>query len=296
MKRLVGRLRNGLPPVQDWMRTGLRRYFLWRYWTTKKDEPWLTALGVYNLQRRRNSSLRKGQAERAQQLEQDITHLLNSLGEQSPTSGHSKVRLVPEDSKSTRLLDGGREAYWVDAIFLARCWKWLVQGKQERAQQKVRLRSAVAVVPGPEWACLVTGLCIDGVRLLTEMVPVCYSHQSAGGVALEVADFHRALRGLQRWGYSLHAVFHSHRFSGRVSPSNIDLETQSRVLEPIYPAIQAVFSEDGYVRFFSVDRSFKLTVFGKGVERVGTHLYRLDSELLRAALVDEIWAPLVPTK
>ena len=66
-----------------------------------------------------------------------------------------------------------------------------------------------------------------------------------------------------------------------------------RLLEPAFPAIQAVFSEDGYIRFFSAERPFSIRIFGKGVTHVKENLYQLDQNLRSAAKADAIWSSLV---
>jgi hypothetical protein len=44
-----------------------------------------------------------------------------------------------------------------------------------------------------------------------------------------------------------------------------------------YPVIGAIFSQDGYVHFFSVDVKFDLSVTGGGVKRVGRRTFRINS-------------------
>jgi hypothetical protein len=81
---------------------------------------------------------------------------------------------------------------------------------------------------------------------------------------------------LHEHGQALHAIFHSHPFPGRPTPSGVDWRLQEVLDKGGYPAIQAVFSQDGYIRFFA-KRPFVVTVFGTGVECVDqdNFLYRL---------------------
>lgn len=290
----------------DWLREGMRWYWRERYSSVLRNEPTIVALAAYNLQRRKNQALRRGRIEDALAYADQLDQLFISWGlvetEAEPTQEEVPALALVETLPSSELppflspdeaLEAVGDVYWVDAAFLVACWRWLVQVDGELAKAGNWRRSPVGIEP--EWACLVTGPRLKEIRALSQMVPVRFTHQSAAKLAMEVDDFNRALRGLQRWGYSLHAVFHSHRFNGRVFPSQIDLDTQLRLLEPVYPAIQAVFSEDGYVRFFSVERPFTVEVFGRGVEHVEDTLYCLDEGLREAALADAVWSPLVPT-
>ncbi len=185
------------------------------------------------------------------------------------------------------------EVYGIDSTFLAKCWRWLVQDNHQSLPGDKKILGHSILSQDPEWACLVTGMRINGVRMLADALRVQFSSQSAGGLQFELGDFQQSLRSLQRWGYSLHAIFHSHRFNGPVSPSQIDLNTQRQLLEPAFPAIQAVFSEDGYIRFFSAERPFSIRIFGKGVTHVKDTLYQLDQNLRSAAQADDIWPSLV---
>ena len=40
-------------------------------------------------------------------------------------------------------------------------------------------------------------------------------------------------------------------------------------------ALGAIFSRDGYVRFFRLDRSFEIEIYGEGVEKHEDNVYRL---------------------
>ena len=185
------------------------------------------------------------------------------------------------------------EVYGIDSTFLAKCWRWLVQENHQSLPDDKKHFGHSMLSQDPEWACLVTGMHINGVRMLADALRVQFSSHSVGGLQFELGDFQKSLRNLQRWGYSLHAIFHSHRFNGPVSPSQIDLNTQRQLLEPAFPAIQAVFSEDGYIRFFSAERPFSIKIFGKGVKHVEDTLYQLDQNLRSAAQTDDIWPSLV---
>jgi hypothetical protein len=119
---------------------------------------------------------------------------------------------------------------------------------------------------------------VGDVRLLDRLVPVKIAYQSAGGIRLSEAGLQEALIDLHEDGHALHGVFHSHRMHGPggAHPSQIDMDTQEHILEAAcYPAIQAIFTDDGFIRFFSFKRPFEIEVFGKGVEHVEPSLFKL---------------------
>lgn len=127
----------------------------------------------------------------------------------------------------------------------------------------------------PEWMLAVTGLRRGQVRTLEHLIEVQLASQSPGQASFDMQDFTRIAVSLHEHGQALHAIFHSHRFSGPPSPSGTDDRLQRVLEEGGYPAIQAVFSEDGYVRFFARRREFAVEVYGKGVKKVDRTLYRI---------------------
>ena len=91
----------------------------------------------------------------------------------------------------------------------------------------------------------------------------------------------QALAQLDERGERWLAMFHSHPGSGAsaTKPSGVDLETQSRLEKAGYPVIGAVFSKDGYVRFYSRRRSFEVAVSGDGSQRIGRRLFLITRPL-----------------
>jgi hypothetical protein len=96
------------------------------------------------------------------------------------------------------------------------------------------------------------------------------SAQSAFGAKAEQQAFTRACIELSQWGHALHGLFHSHPGTGphatRPSPDK-DLPTHQRLETGDYPLIGAIFVP-GYVRFFSTNRPFTVTIYGTGVTPV----------------------------
>jgi hypothetical protein len=89
---------------------------------------------------------------------------------------------------------------------------------------------------------------------------------------------HITLINLDNVGHQVHGLFHKHPGTGALvtMPSGIDRETQRRMERGGYPIIGAIFSEDGFVRFFAVDRGFEIRVYGKGVSHVEDNIFKID--------------------
>ncbi|MCK5595249.1 hypothetical protein KAI19_03645 [bacterium] len=77
----------------------------------------------------------------------------------------------------------------------------------------------------------------------------------------------KALIELAKYGYKLHGCFHIHPGTGASAtiPSHIDFELQKTLDKGGYKAIHAIFSRDGYIRFYS-SLDFQIQIYGKGVE------------------------------
>jgi hypothetical protein len=112
---------------------------------------------------------------------------------------------------------------------------------------------------------------------LSQLVTFKLAEQTAVSAAPDPASQAEALTELDRRGERLLAVLHSHPGYGadRTAPSPDDRLTQEGLERMGYPAIGAIFSRDGFIRFFSVNRRFRVAVSGTGVERAGDHIYHL---------------------
>jgi hypothetical protein len=86
-----------------------------------------------------------------------------------------------------------------------------------------------------------------------------------------------ALARMDRFGYQLTGVFHSHPGTGKgsVLPSGTDEKNQRKLEQAGYRCISGIFSRDGWIRFFTLNNPFKVAVKGKGVEHVEENLFRL---------------------
>lgn len=150
----------------------------------------------------------------------------------------------------------GEITYRVGSWFLNDCHKFLTQKE-------------------PEWMHYVTGLNVSGVRTLDRMVAFKLEKQSAGYVKGDEEATRDALWDLTEFGHALHGVFHSHRMRGLPTPSGIDIAHQERLERGRYPVVSAIFSEDGYIRFFTLKQPFNVEIYGKGVDEVGEHAFKL---------------------
>lgn len=89
------------------------------------------------------------------------------------------------------------------------------------------------------------------------------------------------LRELEPYGSNIHAIFHSHPGGGIPEPSSNDHECQSIIERLGYRSIAGIFTNDGYIRFFSEGMDFSLLIVGKGLEQVDEFVYRLESREAR---------------
>lgn len=148
--------------------------------------------------------------------------------------------------------------YVVSSMFLWDCHEWLTRSEAEEL-------------------CFITGVEMDGMLHLQHRSEFKLAMQSWGGAEADMASMTKALMEMDKYGHRLLAHFHSHPFKGAdgTRPSSVDKDFQRRLETGKYAAIGAVFSRDGYVRFFANDIKFAVKVFGKGVEQVEEMVFRL---------------------
>jgi hypothetical protein len=146
----------------------------------------------------------------------------------------------------------------VSSIFLRECFKPLTADPKEE----------FVFITGPE---------VDGVMVLSKLCAFEHLSRTEIGVVGDPKSTHRLLGRLDKFGHRLLAHFHSHPGHGpeSVRPSGIDTQYQARLEAIGCNNIGAIFSRDGYIRFFRLQSKFDLTVYGAGVEHVSDTLYRL---------------------
>jgi hypothetical protein len=122
----------------------------------------------------------------------------------------------------------------------------------------------------------VTGPEINGIRVLDKIMDFRLEQQSIVYAKGDPEAVKNALIRLSRYNFRLWGYFHIHPGSGALStfPSETDKSLDRLFDRGRYEAIGAIFSRDGYVRFFS-SRKFKVQIYGEGVEKINERLYRL---------------------
>jgi proteasome lid subunit RPN8/RPN11 len=123
----------------------------------------------------------------------------------------------------------------------------------------------------------ITGSEVGGVMVLDQIIDLVHSRRTVVGVEAEPKSTHRLLIKLEQFGHRLLAHFHSHPGDGPQStrPSGIDQRYQQRLENAGHVALAAIFSRDGYIRFFRLDDSFQLAIHGNGVEECEPSVYHL---------------------
>ena len=108
-------------------------------------------------------------------------------------------------------------------------------------------------------------------RVMSRMEPVEFSNQTPSYVSADPASTHCKLVDLfERDGLELISMHHSHVMDGAAStaPSSVDLANMQRFVAQGWAAIGGIYSRDHFVRFFSTQHDFEISIFGKGAEVV----------------------------
>lgn len=123
----------------------------------------------------------------------------------------------------------------------------------------------------------ITGAEVNGVGVLDQKVEFMHQKRTMLGVTGNMSATHKLLIRLEQFGHRLLGHFHSHPGVGlsATQPSGTDENFQRRLETAGYPTVAAIFSRDGYVRFFRMMDEFELVVHGEGIEDLGHHSYRL---------------------
>jgi len=148
--------------------------------------------------------------------------------------------------------------YTVSSLFLHECFKALTADRDEQF-------------------FFITGTVVNGTCVLDQILEFKHSKRSIVGVVGNHADTHRLLIKLEQFGHRLLAHFHSHPGNGleATRPSGTDTGFQKRLEDAGYPAVAAIFSRDGYIRFFRLDDDLEIEIYGSGVEQHGKNSFRL---------------------
>jgi hypothetical protein len=133
--------------------------------------------------------------------------------------------------------------YTVSSLFLHECYKELTADRDEQF-------------------FFLTGAIEKGTYVLDQRLEFQHARRSMVGVVGNQADTHRLLIKLERFGHRLLAHFHSHPGNGpeATRPSGTDTGFQKRLEDAGSPTVAAIFSRDGYVRFFRLDDDLEVEI------------------------------------
>ena len=153
--------------------------------------------------------------------------------------------------------DNKRPVYAITSLFLLESFKLLNRREVE----------SLHFVTGPE---------IKGTKVLDKIVDLRLEKQSVVFAKAESGAIREALIYLTDHGFKLWGCFHIHPGCGPSSifPSGIDKTLDRLLNKGGYNCVGAIFSRDGFVRFFS-SKKFEVKIYGNGVEKVNEKTYRL---------------------
>lgn len=184
---------------------------------------------------------RRNQRRRMQKLHRELQHVAECLS-LLDSKAHESVR----------------PRFVVSSLFLEQCFRDLTKDLREEF-------------------FFITGAEVDGVGVLDQKVEFTHQQRTVMGVTGNMGATHKLLIRLEQFGHRLLGHFHSHPGVGLSAtlPSGTDESFQRRLETAGYPTVAAIFSRDGFVRFFRLENEFELAVHGEGVEHLGQHAYRL---------------------
>lgn len=123
----------------------------------------------------------------------------------------------------------------------------------------------------------ITGVELDGTLVLNQLLELEHDKRNVLGVTANSGFTHRLLITLERFKHRLLAHFHSHPGNGAdaTHPSGTDERFQKRLEQAGHLAVAAIFSRDGFIRFFRMDDKFEIEVFGEGVQKHEHNIFQL---------------------
>lgn len=158
--------------------------------------------------------------------------------------------------------------YVISTMMLEEWYSYLVNQNDERQGETM---------------CFACGVIDTDTNTITPcgMLKPEMSERSWSGVVGDPESVHEALSRIDRHlpNHALALTCHLHPGLGpnSVLPSMTDRKTHRDMEKGGYPVIGAIFSEDGYVHFFSGDCKFRLMITGGGVKDVGNRTYHIHS-------------------
>lgn len=122
----------------------------------------------------------------------------------------------------------------------------------------------------------VTGPEVGETKVMDKIVDLKLEKQSMVYAKADAGAIREALIYLSEYGHRLWACIHIHPGTGAGStyPSGTDKTLDKLLLKGGYDCIGAIFSRDGFVRFFSSEE-FEINIYENGVEKINEKVYRL---------------------
>ncbi len=153
--------------------------------------------------------------------------------------------------------DNKEKVYSVSSLFLRDSFKLLNKRPVE----------SLHFVTGPE---------IKGTKVLDRIVDFTLEQQSTVYAKADTEAVREALIYLSRHEFKLWGCFHIHPGNGvrSIHPSGTDMTLDRLLARGGYECIGAIFSRDGFVRFFS-SKDFEINIYGNGVEKINEKIYRI---------------------
>jgi hypothetical protein len=161
-------------------------------------------------------------------------------------------------AESTAKPEAGLRRYAVSSLFLHESFKKLTADQDEQF-------------------FFITGSEVEGILVLDQWAEFAHQKRSMMGVTADTRATHNLLIKLERFKHRLLAHFHSHPGNGAdaTHPSGTDENFQKRLENAGHVAAMAIFSRDGFVRFVRLDNNLEIEIYGEGVEKHETGIYRL---------------------
>jgi proteasome lid subunit RPN8/RPN11 len=154
--------------------------------------------------------------------------------------------------------------YFISSWFLADCFSYLTSDPQRH--ERLHLVTGIKISPNQ--------------RTLERMVKVPLKLASEVDALADQYGLQKALIEMDQRGHPLYGLFHSHPGEGphATRPSSKDFNTHERY-EKAYPLVGAIFVKDGFVRFFSNNTPFTITIYGEGVTPIdqSQHIYQIEN-------------------
>jgi len=123
----------------------------------------------------------------------------------------------------------------------------------------------------------VTGVSFGQVRILSRICEVALEKQSAVYARATAKSCTNALATILDKGNRLQAMAHSHpgRGSEATHESSIDVKYLGRIQRAGADVIGVIVTRDGCVRFFTVEKPFRVWVQGNGVTQIDENVFQI---------------------